>query len=149
MAIAKRPYFPKGSWVRVAHPKHPFHDRVGQIVIGGRESCEVEFHDQERSIKKPFMNTMLQKEERPAQIEPGSAVIVSETTHPYYLRPGVVHAFIAGNEIALVDFGEKFRDEAGNAHQKLAQVYTADLQLHDGASCGVEKGGRKLRSAQG
>lgn len=150
MAIRQYPFFPKNSWVRVQHPKHEFHDRVGQVAIAGKEASEVDFSvEGEKPVRKPLMNNWLCKEEPPRQVEPGAAVIVSEPTHPYHLRPGVVHALIAGNEIALVDFGEKFRDEEGNAHQKLAQVYKADLQLHEGASCGAEKGGRRLRSAQG
>lgn len=149
MPISQYPKFPKGSWVRVMHPDHAFYDRVGKVAISGKQASEVDFNEDGRTIRKPFMNTSLQAEATPRKLEPGQAVVVIVESSPHYQRRGVIQHLIAGNEIALIDLGERFRDEVGNSHQKLVEIRTADLQLIDGASSGNDKGDRKLRSAQG
>lgn len=149
MAIKQYPRFPKGSWVRVVHPQHPYYDRVGKIAIAGKEASEVEFKEESGIVRKPFMNTALQAEETPRELAPGQGVVVTAESSPYFQRRGVIRALIAGNEIALVDFHNRFRDGAGKVHGHEAQIHCSDLQILESSSSGTDKGDRKLRSAQG
>jgi len=150
MAIAKHRYFPKGSWVKVVNPRSPHFERIGKVVMAGKLMSDIILENEDGTeTRRSFPNASLCKHEVAPEIKKGDGVIVVADTSPYYLRRGLVDDLIAGNEIALVDFGGRFTDEAKKIHKSLIQIHTSDLSILEGASAGSLSGGDRLRSAQG